>query len=123
MGAVSPMGAMPTMTAVPRLRSMSTAIRVVAPLPYASNAKCAPPPVSACTRATALSVRALTVCVAPNFVANADAGGDAAADERELRKVECGRRRDAARFGHDGVLGEARDLAHVRAVLAGERVQ
>ena len=33
MATASPTGAMPTMTAVPRLRSMSTAIRVVAPPP------------------------------------------------------------------------------------------
>jgi hypothetical protein len=34
----SPTGAMPTMTAVPRFLSMSTAMRVVAPPPYASKA-------------------------------------------------------------------------------------
>mgnify|MGYP003693991455 CR=1 FL=1 len=64
---------MPTMTAVPRFLSMSTAIRVVAPPPYASKANCAPPPVMACTRSTAASVRALTVWVAPNFRAKASA--------------------------------------------------
>src|SRR5688572_8437333 len=73
MAAVSPMGAMPTITAVPRLRSMSTAIRVVAPLPYASKAKWTPPPVSAWTRATAFSFRAFTTWVAPNFFAKSSA--------------------------------------------------
>jgi hypothetical protein len=52
-----------------------------------------------------------------------DTGGDAAPDERQLGEVERGRRRNAAHLGHDRVLGEARHLAHVGQILAGQRVQ
>ena len=64
---------MPMITAVPRLRTMSMAVFVVAPLPYASKAKSTPPSVISCTRRTASSWRAFTVCVAPKLVANSSA--------------------------------------------------
>ena len=63
-------GARPTITPVPPLPSESKTWFAVTSEPNVSNAKSTPPLESSTTAAAALTLRALTVSVAPNRLAN-----------------------------------------------------